>query len=83
MPALIRNALAAALLTVSTALVVTSAPAQAVPPDDYLIVTHYYSDSSHANRVGTWWFGHCPDRDWDRLSGVRTPFSTSGMHPCP
>ncbi|WFE23524.1 hypothetical protein O7621_09735 [Solwaraspora sp. WMMD937] len=83
MPAVIRNALAAALLAVSTTLVVTSAPAQAAPPDYYVTVTHYYSDSSHTNRVGTWLRGPCPDRDWDHLSGVRTPFSTSGIHPCP
>ena len=80
---LIRNTLAATLLAVSTALVVPGAPAQALPPEYYLIVTAYYSDSSHTTQVGTRWRGRCPDQNWNHLSGVSTPFATSGMHPCP
>lgn len=83
MPTFIRNAFAATLLAVSTALVVTGAPAQALPPEYYLHITHYYSDSSHTTRVGTLWKGRCPDQNWNHLSGVSSRFSTSGIHPCP
>ncbi|MFV2085343.1 hypothetical protein [Micromonospora sp. LOL_021] len=80
---LIRNTFAAALLVVATTLVAASAPAQAIPLEYHLMVTIYYSDSSRTTQVGTRWYGRCPDRDWDHLSGVRTPHSTSGIHPCP
>ncbi|MFY1636090.1 hypothetical protein ACN27F_22915 [Solwaraspora sp. WMMB335] len=79
----VRNALAATLLMVATTLVATNAPAQALPPEYYLHITSYYSDSSHTTQVGTRWKGRCPDRDWNHLSGVSTPFFTTGIHPCP
>ncbi|MFY1654285.1 hypothetical protein ACN27J_25810 [Solwaraspora sp. WMMB762] len=79
----IRNTFAAALLVVAATLVATSAPAQAIPDEYHLMVTIYYSDSSRTTQVGTRWYGHCPDQDWDRLVGYSTPYSTSGIHPCP
>ncbi|MFK3984369.1 DUF6289 family protein [Micromonospora sp. NPDC050397] len=73
---MLRRGLVAALLAAGL-LAATSAPAQAIPPGESLIVIAYYSDAAKTQVIGQQWQG-CgqPPGSWGTLAGYRTVFFT-------